>query len=295
MSFTVQSGDTVAVPLDVLYTVTGSQPPVTLAIGPRITLVRQWLNSAPHPPIITAHTDLFEDNGNDLGHEDTGGYVWVGDQAIAAWGKTAFAWTPGTTAITDLTAPQAIGFNFPFYGQVFSSVRISKNGYLTFGGPTDAFYTSGFPDPNLAGGIIAPLLHELVAGSVLVRRDPDRLIVEWRSWEPIDTGPEIDNSDLTPTQPPPFTFEAILKADGDILFQYLSSPEPLTNYPAGIGIQPASGAGGIGVPLALHPVGGSTGGQPGSPGSIVRFTPRFEWLRAWTPTDTRVTQGGSFL
>ena len=74
----------------------------------------------------------------------------------------AVAYNPLSTAGTSVSVgddsnvgPFNIGFNFEFYGQIFTQFRICSNGFITFGS-TSATYTPGtFPNPNQPNGVIA--------------------------------------------------------------------------------------------------------------------------------------------
>ena len=54
-------------------------------------------------------------------------------------------------------ANKSLGFNFDFYGNTYSSVYISSNGVLTFGGGVREYASPDVPDPTVIYPLIGPL------------------------------------------------------------------------------------------------------------------------------------------
>lgn len=54
-------------------------------------------------------------------------------------------------------ANKSLGFNFDFYGNTYSSVYISSNGVLTFGGGVREYASPDIPDPTVIYPLIGPL------------------------------------------------------------------------------------------------------------------------------------------
>ena len=85
---------------------------------------------------------------------DRGGYRWRSSEDA---GGPAFGWVDiasdgtaiGFASDDDVSAPIAIGFEFPFYGRKLTSVRVGSNGYLTFGGA--GTWNANRPLPSAAG------------------------------------------------------------------------------------------------------------------------------------------------
>jgi hypothetical protein len=112
-----------------------------------------------------------------------------------------------------------VGFSFPFYGITRTSVGVSSNGLLTFGGTDSTFTNSDLTSgPNFAA--IAPYWDDLfitnstntarVYFQMLGAGPTQRLVIQWNVVQYFSGGPAGDN----------ITFQAQLFADGRILFNY---------------------------------------------------------------------------
>jgi hypothetical protein len=118
----------------------------------------------------------------------------------------------------DNTASIPIGFTFNFYNTNYTSVFVSSNGLMTFGGGDASFGNADMTlSPALAG--IAPFWDDLiVSGSanshvlfqVLGSGSTQRLVVQWNQISFFSGGTAGDT----------ITFEAELFADGSIRFNY---------------------------------------------------------------------------
>ena len=82
-------------------------------------------------------------------------------------GTVPFEWTDATTGTAlgigdEDYAEISIGFDFEFYGNTYSSVKVTDNGYLTFG-PSATWYPGNvcIPDPAEPNDLIAPLWDDL--------------------------------------------------------------------------------------------------------------------------------------
>jgi len=176
-------------------------------------------------------------------HGDVGpgrGYAWLtSDQP----GGPAFNWFDATTngvRIEGLrddsnVGPFPIGFSFPFYDQTFESFRVCSNGWLSFTS-TDTDYQNRFlPDPQAPRNLIAIFWDDLNLvnnGTVYYwTNQRDTLVVSW-------IGVPRHNTSFQ------YTFQAILKADGSITFQYLTMPGTRLNE-ATIGVQNQTGTEGL--------------------------------------------------
>jgi hypothetical protein len=140
-----------------------------------------------------------------------------------------------------------IGFPFEFYGNSYTDISISSNGFLTFNGTGDTwiFWSQPIPDSDPPNNIICPFWDDLYSecsGSAiyydtrLVGTD-NAFIVEWVGNQFCCGCP----------QPYRLTFEAILYPDGNILFQYLdmSGPDRVDGNNASIGIENINGTDGL--------------------------------------------------
>lgn len=108
-------------------------------------------------------------------------------------------------------------FEFNYYGESSNNVRISDNGWISFGDNDDFnFYNWPIPSPHGADGVIAPFWDNFDpiataenGGGVFYYRTADIFIVEWSRM--VHYRPEID--DLQ-------TFQLVLNNDDEILFLY---------------------------------------------------------------------------
>ncbi len=115
------------------------------------------------------------------------------------------------------TAYVDMDFEFNYYGESSSHVRICDNGWISFGDNDDLdFYNWPIPSPHGADGVIAPFWDNLDpiataenGGGVFYYSTADIFIVEWSRM--VHYRPEID--DLQ-------TFQLVLKPNGEILFLY---------------------------------------------------------------------------
>ncbi len=155
-------------------------------------------------------------------------------------GGPVFDWVDISSIGTPITAltgddqnagPVPIGFNFPFYGNSFSTIRVCTNGWLSF---TSTRTTTSNPSslPNtgttIPENLIAPFFDDLHFRSVARARyhnDGSRFIVQYTGVDRFSTGSNL-------------TFQVILYPNGDIVYQYLSMSGVLNS--ATIGIQNAN-------------------------------------------------------
>jgi len=127
-----------------------------------------------------------------------------------------------STRDDDYSDPIGIGFNFPFYENTYSELYVSTNGMISFGEENDAFENREIPRDTLPNNYIAPFWDDLLFVVDTISSDPISrayykkgtdaqgkfIVVEWYQVSRLDT-----QNDL-------FTFEVILRENGDILFQY---------------------------------------------------------------------------
>jgi hypothetical protein len=186
-----------------------------------------------------------------LGGPDAFGYRFRdSDEA----GGPAFDWvdissigTPiaGLDGDDELSAAIPLGFNFPFYGNSFGTVRVSTNGWLSFTSAVVSGTNSYDNVPLPTGGtskpenLLAPFWDDLDFEGVLNARtysDGSRFIVQY-------TNVQHYPGSTTPTTS--YTFQVILYPSGRVVYQYLSLSGPLNSNT--IGIQNATRTIGLGV------------------------------------------------
>lgn len=136
-------------------------------------------------------------------------YLW---QDISATG------TDTGIACDDCGAVVPIGFNFNFFGNVYSTIGISSNGYLSFGSNISTFSNFSIPSTSSPNNMIAPLWDDLYVfgakGHIYTQTlgtAPNRtFVVEYAN---VDFFPTNGSGNLY--------FEVIIsEASGAITFQY---------------------------------------------------------------------------
>ncbi len=174
---------------------------------------------------------------------DAFGYRWIDSDEP---GGPSFDWVEISGVGTALGlgdddyAAITLPFTFPFYGQDKTSMLVSSNGYITFGGDGDDYSNDPIPDSAEPNDLIAVFwddLNPLSSGEVYYYHDAanNRSIVEWY------------NVPLYPSSGS-LTFEAIIYPDGRILLQYNTMSGSLTGATIGIENSDAS----VGLPVVYN-------------------------------------------
>lgn len=142
----------------------------------------------------------------------------------------------------DVSALIPIGFGFDYFGATHTSVRVSSNGYLTFGSAGSTYLNTALPGPSQPNDLIAPFWDDLTAGSGAIRylvaglAPQRRLVIQWT-----DAGIFGGTGSVT--------FQAILhEGSHRIVFQYLdvrTNDSHAAGGSASVGIEDAAGAFGI--------------------------------------------------
>ncbi|MCC5807178.1 MAG: choice-of-anchor D domain-containing protein [Opitutales bacterium] len=175
----------------------------------------------------------------DGGRRDTFGYRW--EDSRDADGPE-FAWTPVDETGTEVTLGDddsvevALPFAFSFFGRTYESVRLSSNGYLTFGPEGAANIPHTFPNPEPPNAVIAGFWADWdpsAGGTVHVLGMEDRWIAQFTDVPLFASGTTA-------------TFQMILYENGDFRFQY---DDPLDigtrqSFPARVGWENEDGTDG---------------------------------------------------
>ena len=175
---------------------------------------------------------------------EANGYAWEDSKL----GDVAFTWSEISSTGTRLDTASAgddayelvtlTGFQFPFFGQNYSSVYVSSNGCITLGAGTTSYSNVALPSPDAPGPLIAALWADLnpgAGGNIYYKQESDRLIVEYQA---VPQSGGIDT----------YTFEIVLFSNGNIELRYLTlggTPDFCT-----VGAQNAAGT--IGVQAAFN-------------------------------------------
>lgn len=174
------------------------------------------------------------------GGPDAFGYTWADSREA---GGPAYTWVEINTLGTALpdaddgnTGPYSLGFDFPYYGNIYSTVRICTNGFISFTATETAYSNAQIPAAGAPNNILAPFwddLNPVTGGTIYYWDDPaaDRFIVEYR---------QVRHYSGTSTE----TFQVILTGDGVITFQYQAVG---TANSCSVGLENATGTDGLGL------------------------------------------------
>ncbi|WP_289054080.1 S8 family serine peptidase [Carboxylicivirga marina] len=106
-----------------------------------------------------------------------------------------------------------LGFEFPYYGEVFDTIWVSKNGYVTPILPQSDIVNLNFLKEDGIMGMIGPHVSSMIpdenGGGVLLRQLDDRVIIQWDKF--IGDGGYMSYD---------VTFQLELVNDGSIYFHY---------------------------------------------------------------------------
>ncbi len=165
------------------------------------------------------------------GGPDPFGYRWLDSSEPRG---PVFAWVDvasperavALTGDDELSAEVPLGFSFPFYGRRHTSVRVSTNGYLTFGNDPVPYSNAGLPSTRGVQTMIAPCWDDLNFGASTKRAYAalvdGRFVVTW-----LGVPRYADPASVQ-------TFQAILYPSGEMRFQYLAGTGVRNNCTVGI-------------------------------------------------------------
>jgi subtilisin family serine protease len=217
------------------------------------------------PPVV---------NGN--GGPDAFGYRWVDSNEP---GGPSFAWeditaTGSLLALSGDDATSAavpIGFDFPFYGGSFNSLRVCTNGWLSFTSTSTAYENQQLPNSGAPENLLAAFWDDLDFGAtqrVYTYGDASHFVVSWVGVPHYQAGG-------------PYTFQVLLYPSGEIRYQYLNVADPTNS--ASVGIQNAARTIGLTTAFNTNYVANNL---------AVRIVPLTQWLTV-TPTSGRIPAGQS--
>jgi subtilisin family serine protease len=172
------------------------------------------------------------------GGPDAFGYRWIDSNEP---GGPTFDWVDiagSGTAVPlgdDASTTVPLPFAFSFYGADYTDVRIVSNGFLAFGGTSNAFSNAPIPTAAEPNNIIAPYWDDLnpAAGGMIYYQDmgDGRFVVQY------DAVPFFGTTT-------PNTFQAVLYQNGQVLYQYEAMSD---RQSATVGIEDAAGTDGLQV------------------------------------------------
>ncbi|HKB07987.1 MAG TPA: S8 family serine peptidase, partial [Candidatus Polarisedimenticolia bacterium] len=209
------------------------------------------------------------------GGPDASGYLFIDSDEP---GGPAFAWTDiastgtligGLTGDDRTSGPVPLGFHMPFYGQVFDSVRVSTNGFLSFTSSRTDNVNLSLPSPGGPGNLVAPFWDDLdfrTSGTAVYAADTDSFTVQYTGIGKVGS-------------PGLCTFQVTLYRNGEIAFRYLSMAAETRS--STVGIQNANGTIGLGIAFNSVYVHDQL---------AVRIMPPAHWLGV-SPTSGRLAAG----
>ncbi len=147
-------------------------------------------------------TDAFGYRWADSNEADGPAFEWID---VSTYGDALFL---GDDDFTEVALP----FPFVFYGQEYASVKISSNGYLTFGSDGTDHTNDPIPSATDPNALIAAYWTDLdptLGGSVVTYHDMigGRFLVQYTDIQPFGGGD-------------PISFQVALDETGDITFYY---------------------------------------------------------------------------
>jgi hypothetical protein len=173
------------------------------------------------------------------GGPDAYGYFYI-DSRDNALNHPTFSWKNITGSGVNiyleeddqLRGPFAIGFEFPYYGQIYTQLYVCSNGWIGFGPTTPEYLNRPIPTGDIPNNMLAVFWDDLLPGNGTAYIDTlrDSCVVAWHGFGR-HSGPGI------------YTFEVILTPDGNIHFQYLNLTGTLDSHT--IGIENQSGSTGL--------------------------------------------------
>jgi subtilisin family serine protease len=200
------------------------------------------------PTVAKAYEDVPKDMADTrigdpviaaAGGPDTYGYRWTDSNdpmgPVFAWEDiSGFGNVALSTGDDTNVGPFPLSFSFPFYGAEHGEFRVCSNGFISLTSSATDYGNQQLPNPGAPAHLIAPFWDDLVVspGTVYYHDDGTRLIVQWEGVVHYDAGG-------------PYSFQAILNADGSIVFQYNAVNDPTDS--ATLGIQNGTGTDGLQV------------------------------------------------
>ncbi|MFQ5582841.1 MAG: sialidase family protein, partial [Calditrichia bacterium] len=161
------------------------------------------------------------------GGPDAFGYRWIDSDEP---GGPTFNWIditgsgPPVVLSDDEFVEVPLPFTFSFYGVDQTMVKISSNGYLTFGTDGTDFSNDPIPDSNDPNDIICPFWDDLnptLGGTIHYESSANQFIVQYTNIQHYGGGGT-------------YTFEVIVNSNGSMLFQYLTLSGNVTSQTIGV-------------------------------------------------------------
>ena len=209
----------------------------------------QVINYHESQPVTLAKGDIDDREGPpvicDFGGPDSFGYTWIDSDEPNGpefeWFEIADIGQNSGLNGDDNSVVLSLPFTFNFYGIPKTNVRVSCNGYLTFGGDGGVYTNQSIPNSTAPNDLIAPFWDDLYQenGTNYYYYDESnrRFIIQYTNWGFFSGGGSV-------------TFQIQLYQNGQIYFLYRAMSGTLTS--ATVGIENASGN--VGLQMAFNTV-----------------------------------------
>jgi len=183
-------------------------------------------------PLVKGEPDLRVGQPVMLGSggPDAFGYRWKDSDAP---GGPPFVWRsiksigirmPTVSACDDCFEARNISFAFPFYGNSYSTIYVSSNGFITFGAGSSQIANYPLPSTSAPANLIDILhddLYPVSGGGIYFLDEGNKVTVQY------DSVPAYDGSGY-------YTCQAVLKNDGTITLYYSTLTGTLVGCTVGI-------------------------------------------------------------
>ena len=161
-------------------------------------------------------------------------YQWTSSDSS---GGPTYSWVDITSTGTQIqmtgddsnTGPFNIGFNFPYYGNEYTTFRICTNGFISFTSTSSQYNNYNLPGTSAPENLLAPFWDDLSFYSsnlAYYHNDGSRLIITYNDVPKL--GYQSNSS---------FTFQIILYPSGEIVYQYQTMTYPSSLNSSTIGWQ----------------------------------------------------------
>ncbi len=203
----------------------------------------------PKTPDVAGATEADDPRPGILGSggPDAFGHTWVDSDdpsgPVFDWVDVSGVGTPidfgGSYKDDGNSGPMPIGFSFPFYGNAFTEVRASTNGWLSFTNTGTDYSNDPLPNGGTPENLLAVFWDDMVydesdGASAYYHYDGTRAIFQFNNIRRIGN-----------FTPPFYSYEVILYPNGNIVYQYLTLGGTLDSHT--IGIQNDDGTDGLTV------------------------------------------------
>ena len=191
------------------------------------------INGPANPPVILDEggPDDFGYTWKDSDEPDGPTFNWVDISSIG----TPVNWSGDVDDGTVTGIP--IGFQFPFYGNLYTNINICTNGFMSFTSSSSSYNNTGIPDGSDPNNMLAPYWDDLNFESggqaYYYSNNADSFVIAFIGV------PHYLNEGS-------FTFEAILQSSGKITYQYQEATGIDVNQET-VGIENSNGTDGLQV------------------------------------------------